>query len=673
MAVSGVNKQFAVIRVLIIMVVCLALRAGYLQLIDKSLSRRAEATAIEKLTAYPSRGLIFDRRGKLMVNNFATYDLMVSLRQLDPQMDTLKLCTILGITKDDFKEYLNKDFKSGKFSPFVPFVFQKKIPIELYARLQESLYEFPGFFVQLRNIRGYSYPNGAQLLGYINEASPEDIERNPLEYQMGDYLGAAGIEAKYESYLKGEKGINLLLKDNRGRTVGKYQEGQLDTAAVSGKDLITSIDIELQAYGESLLANKSGSVVAIEPATGEILCMISAPTYDPNELTMTQNRAKVFSRLLTDPSKPLFDRTVMAKYPPGSIFKTVVALVGLQENTLNSEAGKGCGGGYYYAGRLYKCHGHGGIGNVRDAVAYSCNTYFFQEFRNIVDKFGFSNSDQGLNLFEKYMREFGLGQKLGVDFPGETAGNIPSTAYYDKIYPKKLGGWRSPTIMSVGIGQGEVQLTTLQMANLAACIANKGYWYPPHIAKEFRDKTPIPSNLRKKNQVSINREYFNMVVDGMAGCVDHGTARIARIEGIEVCGKTGTSQNPHGEDHSVFFAFAPKDNPKIAIAVFVENAGWGASYAAPIASLMIEKYITGSIPEARLPLEKRMKETNLLEKFFASQVQESVAASQPAVRPDTLPSPERIPSDIPEGRLPGPIEVQIPVNKNGRDSTLNKK
>ncbi len=663
------QRQTNIIVFVTVCALLLAGRAAYLQLIDRSLSRRAEATAIDKLTAYPSRGLIFDRRGHLMVNNFATYDLMVTVRQMDPKMDTSKLCTILGITQNEFKEFLNKDFKSGKYSPFVPFTFMKKLPIETYARLLESLYEFPGFFVQVRNIRGYSYPNGAQLLGYINEVSPEDIERNPQIYQMGDYLGVAGIEAKYEPFLRGVKGVSLQLKDNRGRTVGKYQDGKLDTAAVSGKDLITSIDIELQAYGESLMANKSGSIVAIEPATGEILCMISAPTYDPNLLTMTQNRAKIFSQLLTDPSKPLFDRTVMAKYPPGSIFKTIVALVGLQEGTLNADAGKGCGGGYYYAGRLYKCHGHGGIGNVQDAVAFSCNTYFFQEFRNIIDKFGFKNSDQGLNMFEKYLREFGLGTKLGVDYPNEVAGNIPTTAYYDKIYPKKLGGWKSPTIMSVGIGQGEVQMTTVQMANLAACIANKGYWYPPHIAKEFRDKTPIPQEFRKRRDISIDRQWFNLVIEGMADCVNRGTARIAKIDGIQVCGKTGTSQNPHGEDHSVFFAFAPKDNPKIAIAVYVENAGWGASYAAPIASLMIEKYLKGEIPEDRKPLEKRMQETNLLEKFYASQRQETAAALLPAPRPDTLPAPERIPSDVPEGRLPGPIETPNPVRA---DSTSRR-
>jgi penicillin-binding protein 2 len=651
-------------------IVVLAMRAAWLQMIDKTLSRRAEATAIDQLTAYPSRGLIFDRKGRLMVNNFATYDLMVTLRQISSEMDTTKLCTILNISKDEFKEYLNKDFKSGKFSPYVPFTFLKKLPVEVYAKLQESLYEFPGFFVQVRNIRGYSYPSGATLLGYINETSPKDIERDPVNYQMGDYIGAAGLESKYESYLRGKKGVSLQLKDHKGRTVGKYQDGKLDTIAVAGKDLITSIDIELQTYGEQLMANKSGSVVAIEPSTGEVLAFINAPVYDPNLLTMTQNRGKVFSQLLQDPSKPLFDRPVLAKYPPGSIFKTIVALVGLQEGTLNADAGKGCGGGYYYAGRLYKCHGHGGIGNVQDAVAYSCNTYFFQEFRNIVDKFGFKNPEQGLDLFNKYTAEFGLGVKLGIDYTAELAGNAPTSAYYDKIYPKKLGGWKSPTIMSVGIGQGEVQMTPLQMANLAACLANRGYWYPPHIAKEFRDKTPIPNELRQKHTVSINREYFNLVVEGMAGCVDHGTARIARIEDIIVCGKTGTSQNPHGEDHSVFFAFAPKDNPKIAIAVFVENAGWGASYAAPIASLMMEKYIKGSIPEARLPLEKKMKETNLLEKFFASQQQETIAATLPAPRPDTLPAPERIPSDVPEGRLPGPIEAALPIGERVKRDSL---
>lgn len=629
--------------------VVLTLKAAQLQIFDSSYRERADATTIDKMTAYPSRGLVFDRNGKLIVNNNAMYDLMVTVSQIDPAMDTSKFCQMLGITKKEFRDNLKKDFASGRFSRKVPFVFLKKIPVETYARLQENLYEFPGFFVQIRNIRGYPYHVGAHVFGFINEVGPDDIEREKDVYASGDYIGEAGIEKKYEGILRGKKGANYLLKDNFGRTVDKFKNGDKDTAAVSGSDLVSSLDIDLQLYGEQLLQNKTGAIVAIEPKTGEILAMISAPSYDPNLLTLTQDRGKVYTSLLTHPLKPFFDRSVMAKYPPGSIFKAAVTLVGLQEGTLNPDAGRGCGGGYFYAGRLYKCHGHGAIYDCVSALGNSCNTYYFQEYRNIIDKFGFSNASQGLDMFNKYLTEFGFGQKLGVDFPSESAGNIPTTAYYDKIYPKKLGGWRSPTIMSCGIGQGELQLTTLQMANFAACIANRGYWYPPHLAKEFKDQTPIPLHFRQKRQTSIQSRWYDYVIRGMAYCVNSGTARVAAIPDIQVCGKTGTAQNPHGDDHSVFFAFAPMENPKIAIAVFVENATWGATYAAPIASLMIEKYLKGSIAPERKHIEERMFKGNLIAKFLADTQLDSVP---PPISRDTLPNPAKIPSDVPGNSIP---------------------
>lgn len=651
MITGSTDRQRNIQTVLLCCAAALLLKAAQLQLFDSSLRERADATTIDKITAYPSRGLVFDRKGKLIVNNNAMYDLMVTYNQINAKMDTAKFCKLLNITKEDFKLNLTKDWSKGKFSRSVPFVFLKKISIETYARLQESLYEFPGFTVQVRNIRGYPYNVGAHLLGFINEVDPNDIEKEKNIYVPGDYIGAAGVESKYEKFLRGKKGAGYLLKDNLGRTVGKYKEGQQDTSAVSGSDMVSSIDVDMQAYGELLMQNKTGSVVAIEPKTGEILCMISAPTYDPNLLTMTQDRGAIFSKLLTDPLKPFFDRTVMAKYPPGSIFKTVVTLAGLQEGTLNPDRGQGCHGGYFYAGRLYKCHSHGAVTDVVSALGYSCNSYYFTEFRNIIDKYGFSNPQKGLDVFDKYCYEMGLGDTLGIDYPNENPGNIPTSAYYDKIYPKRLGGWRSPTIMSVGIGQGELQLTTLQMANLAALIANRGYWYPPHLAKEFRDKTPIPEQYRKKRIVHVEPRYFDLVREGMAQCVIRGTARSCAIPDIAVCGKTGTSQNPHGDDHSVFFAFAPKDNPKIAIAVFVENAGWGASYAAPIASLMIEKYLRGSILPERKHMEERMINANLINKYLENKRVAAIKESLPPTPRDTLPRPEEVTDDAPEGIL----------------------
>ena len=650
---SGLDRQRNIQIVFLVCAIALVVQAANLQLLDGSYARLADATTIEELTVYAPRGIIYDRNGERIVNNEATFDLMVTYNQVDlKKMDVAKFCDILGIKQEDFKRNLDKDWRSGKFSKSVPFVFLKKISPEKNARLLESQYEFPGFFVQARSIRGYPFSAGAHVLGYINEVDPRDIERNKGKYETGDYIGAAGLEYGYEDYLRGQKGVTNLLRDNLGRIVGKYKKGERDSAAVAGKDLVSSIDIELQAYGEKLMSNKTGSVVAIDPKTGQILAMISAPTYDPNLLVMTNDRGQEFSRLLTDPLRYFFDRTVMAKYPPGSIFKTVVSLVGMQEGTLNPERGQSCNGGYFYAGRLYKCHNHPGVGDLTDALANSCNTYYFTEFRNIVDKFGYGNPHQGLDVFKDYCTQLGLGSKLGIDYPNENAGNIPGSAYYDKIYPKRLGGWHSPTIMSVGIGQGELQLTTLQMANLAACIGNRGYWYAPHLIKEFKDGTPIPERFNEKHVVKINPGHFDAVAEGMEQCVIRGTARIAQVPGVSVCGKTGTSQNPHGDDHSVFFAFAPKDNPRIAIAVYVENAGWGASYAAPIAGLMIEKMLNDTIATARIPIEERMIHADLTSKILANRAQEKIQAKLPKPKPDSLPDPEKIPTEVPDAIAP---------------------
>lgn len=652
------ERQQTIQFVFLACALALIAKAAQIQLFDDSFRRRADATTIEKLTAYPPRGLVFDRNDKLIVNNNAMYDLMVTFNQIAPNMDTSKFCQLLGISNEQYNQFLIKDWRSGKFSRSVPFVFMKKLSAETYARLQECLYQFPGFFVQVRNIRGYPYSVGAHVLGYINEVDPRDIEKSEGVYVSGDYIGAGGLESRYEDRLRGEKGYVYLLKDNLGRIVGKYLDGEMDTIPKSGDDLISSIDVDLQQYGEDLMVNKTGSIVAIEPSTGEILAMVSAPTYDPNDLTMTQDRGPVFSRLLTDPLKPFFDRTVMAKYPPGSIFKTVVTLIGLQEGTLNPNAGISCNGGYFYAGRLYKCHHHTHVSNVVDALAYSCNTFYFTEFRDAVDQFGFSKPQQGLDKFVDYCHQLGLGRQLGVDYPNENAGNIPDSKYYDKIYPARLGGWRSPTIMSLGIGQGEIQLTTLQMANLAACIANRGAWYPPHLARKFKTGGAIPLIYRKPNKVNIDKKYFDMVTEGMAQCVVRGTAHSCAIPDIQVCGKTGTSQNPHGDDHSVFFAFAPKDNPKIAIAVYVENAGWGASYAAPIASLMIEKYLNDTIATSRLYMQERMYQANLIDKYLAN-IKRAAARVEKANAPrEELPSPDNIPTDEPVGKSPATTSTE---------------
>ena len=608
------NRQRVIQFVFLLSGLVLVLKAMHLQLIDTSFQNRANTTAIGKYILYPSRGLIYDRNGQLLINNNAMYDLMVIYNQVDPNMDTTKFCRLLNIDKTTFKNNLEKNFKSIRYSKSKAFVFLKKIPASTFARFQENLFQFPGFFPQLRNVRGYPYQYGAHVLGYMNEVTPKQIKANKKVYSSGDYIGASGLELAYEKELRGKKGVRIVLKDNIGREVGPYRNGSQDTVAVSGKDLTTTLDIDLQAYGEQLMSNKTGSIVAIEPSTGEILAMVSTPTYDPNTMIINRNRGKTFKKLLDDPLQPFFDRTVMAQYPPGSIFKTVVALIALQEGVLMPNTGFSCQGGYFYKGHTWKCHHHPLPYNVATAIQYSCNTYFFNAVRRIIDIDGFYHPNIGLDRFNKYLYQFGLGKPLGIDYPNEKSGNVPTSAYYDKIYPKKKGSWKSPTIMSIGIGQGEIQLTTVQMANLATIIANRGFYYTPHLVKGFKnDNTPIPEKFRTKHEVDIDQKYFPPVIEGMARVVNGGTATIARINNIQVCGKTGTSQNPHGEDHSVFFAFAPRVNPKIAIAVYVEHGKWGATYAAPIASLMIEKYLNKKINPNRIFLEERMKNANLVD------------------------------------------------------------
>lgn len=606
-----VVKIFFLIAVLILLV-----KAAQIQLIDSSYRDKAQATAVNKNIIYPSRGLVYDRNMNLLINNNAMYDLKVTYNQLDPNMDVKKFCELLGIDEEEYHSLINKDFRSVRYAKHKPFVFISKISADVYARLQEHLHEFPGFSTQLRNVRGYPFKNAPHVLGYLNEVNQGQIDQSKGEYIRGDYIGASGLELEYEKELRGEKGVNYVLINNLGREVGPYNKGKLDTIPVSGNDLITTLDIALQSYGELLMQNKTGSIVAIEPATGEILAMVSTPNYDPNLLTINRARGEAFNQLLQDSLKPFFDRSVMAKYPPGSIFKTVTALVALQENISPASRGITCNGGYFYKGLRWGCHNHPHPYNISVALQHSCNTYFFNILRDIVDKDGFKNPASGLNMLVDHLYDFGLGKPLGIDIPNELAGNVPTVEYYDYLYPKEKGSWKSPTILSIGIGQGEIQMTTIQMANLAALIANRGFYYPPHLAKKFaNDEVLIPEKYRTKKTVRIDKKHFVPVVDGMEKAVLAGTARIAQVKDVSVCGKTGTSQNPHGKDHSVFFAFAPKDNPQIAIAVYVEHGVWGASYAAPIAGLMIEKYLKdGEIDPSKKWIEDRMLNANLIDK-----------------------------------------------------------
>lgn len=599
-------------------------KAAQLQIIDQSSKDAAQSTTVSKVPIYPARGTIYDRDSNLLVYNIPIYNLMVNYNLIDPDMDIEKFCSILGITEEQYYKNLDKNWgsnglsKDQQYSKSKPFPFLSRLSEETYARLQESLYEFQGFFVELRYVRGYNYPNAAHVLGYLNEVSPAQIKASE-EYAMGDYIGATGLEAVYDKELRGQKGYRYVLKDNMNREVGSFQEGALDSLnrAKSGKDVYTTVDIDLQAYCELLMANKRGAIVAIEPQTGEILSMLSAPTFDPNLLVFNRERGKAYNGLSTDPTLPLYNRAVFSMQPPGSIFKTVVGLVAMQEGVTTINRTIPCYSGYAINGKVQMgCHNHPTCTSVSQAIQHSCNAYFAHVFRNIVDMKGYTNPTAGLDIFNSYLERFGIGKELGIDFPRENKGNFPTSNYYNESYRKRgEDRWYSSYIMSVGIGQGEVQMTPLQIANLATIIANKGYYYTPHFCKQFAQDGAVElkyDKFRVQNSVYVERKYFDPIIDGMEDVVRAGTGYRAYIPSIPICGKTGTVQNPHGEDHSVFFAFAPKENPKIALAVYVEHGSAGGFIAAPMASLIIEKYLHGKIAPARKNREQFVKTLDLM-------------------------------------------------------------
>ncbi len=604
----------------------LILKAFYLQVWDDSYSMIADATIKGEYTLYPARGAILDRNGHALVNNTPMYDLLVTYGQIDPQMDTMAFCNLLGISKDYFEKTLDKNWKSIRWDKRVPFLFLSKIAPEIYTRFEENLYRFPGFRGRLRSVRSYPYPYAAHVLGYINEVRPKqlkdsaDVRDNQFvpTYSLGDFIGASGLEKQYEYYLRGKKGVRHVLKNNRGKEVGKYQKGKLDIPPEAGENLYTTLDIELQKYAEELMQNKSGSIVAIEPSTGEILTMVSAPTYDPALLALGKGRGKAYARLSTDKNKPFINRAIYSTYPPGSLFKPIVALIGLQEHTLLPDRRVECNGGFYYNGIRYTgCHFHPTCTSVSMGLQHSCNAYFVTVFREIIDQYSYTSANKGLDKFNSYLDQFGLGRRLGLDFPGEKRGSYPTSKYFDEVY-KKEKRWYSFWIRSLGIGQGELLLTNIQMANLAAIIANRGHYYTPHLVKQRINEdgeTNIMNAFTEPHNIGIDKAYYTPVIDGMELAVRSGTAVAASVWGIDICGKTGTAENTQGskKDHSIFMAFAPKDDPKIAIVVYVENAGFGGTYAAPIASLLIEKYLKGEISPQRKWLEKRMLNAVLID------------------------------------------------------------
>jgi len=598
------RRKIIVIGLFLLFGLIFLIRLFYIQVIADKYILSANNNVLRYITQYPARGLIYDRFGKLLVYNEAAYDLMVTPKQVKA-IDTVALCELIGIEKNDFSERLKK---ARNYSPYRASIFEAQISRENYGYLEEKMFKFPGFFVQPRTLRKYTYPYAAHTFGYIGEVGAETVEKDPY-YKSGDYIGVSGVEKSYEKELRGKKGLKIRVVDVFNRDKGSFQNGKYDTNAYAGTDLYSSLDIELQGYGELLMKNKKGSIVAIEPSTGEILCLVSSPSYDPN-LLVGRIRKKNYIILSEDSIYvPLFNRALMAMYPPGSTFKLVDALIGQQDGVLNQDTRYGCPGGYSLGnGKMVGCHSHWGPLDLRQSIQYSCNTYYCRVFKSIIDKKPFTTTRDAYEHWRNQVMSFGFGKKLNCDLPGEMNGNIPSSNYYDKYHGKNR--WRSLSIISLAIGQGEIGITPLQLANLSALISNRGFYYPPHMVKAIGTKENKNKNFQTKLNCTINPSYFDIVIEAMYDVVEAGTGTGAKVDSIAICGKTGTAQNPHGKNHSIFIAFAPMNNTEIAISVVVENAGYGSEWAVPIASLMIEKYLKREVK--RKELEQRMIDGDLI-------------------------------------------------------------
>ncbi|MDE7081711.1 MAG: penicillin-binding protein 2 [Muribaculaceae bacterium] len=605
----SLNKRKYVIGGFICLLVLLYIgRLFSLQVADDRYKQNAMSNAFLRRVIYPARGLMYDRNGRLLVFNQPAYDVMLIPKDVGKNLDTLALCDALGITVEEFHQKwadMKNPRRNPGYSSYTPQKLISHLSQEDYGRLQEKLYMFPGFFVQKRTIRQYSSPAASNILGNIREVSARDVERDDY-YRAGDYTGDLGVEKSYETVLRGKKGVEILMKDAHGRIQGRYENGIHDEAPVSGQNLTLAIDMDLQEYGERLMAGKIGAIVAIEPKTGEILCLVTSPNYDP-ALLVGKDRGKNYAELVRDPYKPLYDRAIQGAYPPGSTFKPTQGLIFLQEGVITTSTLYPCYRGYVNGIRV-GCHAHGSPIALIPALGTSCNAYFCWGFKNMIDKRGTKASAQ-FEKWKNYIVEMGYGYKLGIDLPSESRGFIPNSEFYSNSF--RGANWSANSIISVAIGQGEVLATPLQIANLCATIANRGYFITPHVVKEIKGGH-LDSLYYHKRRPSIKQEYYMDVAQGMRTAVLGGTCRLANLPGIEVAGKTGTAQNPHGRDHSAFMGFAPYNDPKIAVAVYVENAGFGATYGVPIGSLIIEKYLNREISPARMYLEERMLNSNTI-------------------------------------------------------------
>ena len=579
-----------------------------LQVIDRY-KEDADRNSTVYETIYPTRGIIYDRNGNILVGNKVAYDILVSPREVQA-FDTVALAAVLDVTPEFIRGKLKEYRRRRSAIGFQSVTMMRMVPAETYMRFDEVKYRFPGFKGQVRGVRDYPFNAGGNLLGYVSEVNQAYIDRHPDEYRSGDYAGMTGIEAAREKELRGEKGYHIYLRNSRNQIEQPYKDGAEDKEAIPGHDIVTTIDAHLQQYGQELMQNKVGSIVAIEPSTGEILALVSSPGIDVSQLA---DIGRHWEEISTNPYKPMYNRAVQASYPPGSVFKLVNGLIGLQEGVLRPEMTYPCHQGYHFgAGHKLGCHVHKSPLNMEESIMMSCNAYYCYVLKNILDNRKYGNVADGMDHWREMVMSFGFGRKLGSDFPAELSGSIPSSKTYNRAYGK--GRWNSTTVISLSIGQGEILATPMHLANLCATIANRGYYYIPHIVKES-EGVPLDRRFKERQYTMVDTLQFPKVIKGMWRAVNSGpgmggTAWIAHVDSLEICGKTGTAQNPRGADNSVFICFAPMDNPKIAIAAYVENGGFGATYAAPMASLMAEKYLTGSV--SRPALEKRMKEADLM-------------------------------------------------------------
>jgi penicillin-binding protein 2 len=596
------DRKYVIIASVLFVSIVFTLRLFWVQVVDGKWKTEAANMAERKVTVFPARGLVLDRKGRLLTANTPVYDIMVVPGETEA-FDSAAFCTLVGIAEEDLRTRLQQ---AHEYSTYKPSLLEKQIPADQYAAMAPHLHKYKGFYGQSRTLRNYPPHIGAHLLGYLSEVGAATVAKDPY-YKSGDVIGVGGLESFYEEQLRGRRGVKYVVVDVHNNEKGLFKDGLYDTLAHVGKDLYTYIDLDLQRLGEQLMRNKRGSIVALEPKTGGVLCMVSSPGYDP-ELLVGRVRNTNYKVLQQDPLKPLFDRALQAQYPPGSIYKIVQSLIALQEGVIDSTTGFPCNKA------LVGCHDHPHAGDVTHAIQYSCNPYYHQVFKRLVERgkkeSRFSDAAWGLEEWHRHMLTFGLGHRLGIDLPTVKAGSIPNAAFYDRIYGKER--WAFSTIYSLSIGQGEVMVVPLQMANLAAIFANKGWFCDPHVVRAVGHRDSVQTRYLQKHITSVDPKWYDLVQEAMRRVVEEpgGTARLARIPGITVCGKTGTAENPHGKDHAVFVAFAPKEDPRIAIAVYVENSGFGGTWAAPIASLLIEQYLTDSI--ARPELVQRMIEADLI-------------------------------------------------------------